>query len=329
MTKTDNDASVAEPGGDVTYFLEITNTSNEPVTITELTDVVTYQTPASVSGELDLLAPAAPVVSSTCTTATIDAGEVYKCQFVLTLSGTAQLVSDVAKVTVEDNDAAARRIPPATATADDNTPITDVKPVVEVVKTANPTTIEPGDEVTYTYTIFNRSTVEDIKIESFVDDKFTFGPTECPDVVGKTLTKDDGDDASGTDQVTCEITRTTLSPEAGQNPLNFDHKNIVTVEASDDEIRESEDPVFVTDDDDAIVEVRKTAVTLDKSDAMVTSNANGSYMAVYTITVENDGAAGTYTLEDTFNFGPGVSVVGNPTVTARSALDHAERQLRR
>jgi len=290
MTKTDNDASVNEPGGNVTYFLEITNTSDEPVTITKLTDVVTYTTPANVSGELDLLAPTAPVVSSTCTKATIAAGATYKCQFVLTLAGTAQLVSDVAKVTVEDNDAAAGRIPPATAIATDNTPINDVKPVVEIVKTASPTQIEPGAEVTYTYTIFNRSTVEDIRIESLTDNKFTIAPTECVGVVGKTLTTNDGNDASGTDQVTCQIKRTNLTPEVGQNPLSFDHTNVAKVEASDDEIRNGEPPVFVSDTDDAVVKVRKTAVTLDKSDATVTvmetaGLPNGTYMAVYTVSI--------------------------------------------
>jgi uncharacterized repeat protein (TIGR01451 family)/LPXTG-motif cell wall-anchored protein len=261
LTKTDLDASVAEPGGDVTYYLEITNTSNEQVTITALTDVVTYQRPANVSGELDLLAPAAPVVSSTCTKATIGAGKTYTCEFVLTLSGTAQLVSDVAKVTVEDNDAAAGRIPPATATEDDSTPITDVTPVVEIVKTANPTTITPGQEVTFTYTIFNRSTVEDIEIVSLADDKFSFVAPECQ-VIGTTLTKNDGNDAGGTDQVTCEIKRTNLLPAAGQSPLNFDHKNVVVVEAADDEIRRSEEPEYVTDDDDAIVQVRTIAADL-------------------------------------------------------------------
>ena len=60
ITKTDNDATVNEPGGNVTYRIDIKNTSFEPVTVTTLTDTITYEIPAGDT-VVDLLNPVAPV----------------------------------------------------------------------------------------------------------------------------------------------------------------------------------------------------------------------------------------------------------------------------
>ena len=59
ITKTDGDATVTAPGGPVTYTLQITNTSDEHVTVTTLTDTITYTSPANVI-VVNLLAPTAP-----------------------------------------------------------------------------------------------------------------------------------------------------------------------------------------------------------------------------------------------------------------------------
>ena len=61
----DGNATVDEPGGDVPYTITMTNTSDEPVTITTLTDTATYESPA---GETDynLLSPAQPISDVEC-----------------------------------------------------------------------------------------------------------------------------------------------------------------------------------------------------------------------------------------------------------------------
>ena len=51
-------------------------------------------------------------------------------------------------------------------------PILDVRPAVSIVKTATPTVISPGDEVTYKLVITNLSTVEPVTVLTLVDDRF-------------------------------------------------------------------------------------------------------------------------------------------------------------
>ena len=81
------------------------------------------------------------------------------------LEGTSQNVLDQVDVVVTDNDQET-----GTDFDTETTPIADVPPEVEIVKTANPTRIEPGESVDYTFTIFNRSTIEEIEIVSFSDE---------------------------------------------------------------------------------------------------------------------------------------------------------------
>ena len=51
-------------------------------------------------------------------------------------------------------------------------PILDVRPEVAIVKTAEPLTISPGDDVTYKLVITNLSTVEEVALLTLVDDRF-------------------------------------------------------------------------------------------------------------------------------------------------------------
>ena len=104
----------------------------------------------------------------------------------------------------------------------------------------------PGatQNVVFTYTIYNRS-AEPLKITQFVDDKFDLA-TKCPGIVGLTLAKDDGNDASGLDQVTCNFA-VGLSGNAGST-----HTNVVNVTGEDDEGDEA------TDSDDAVVTFTNT-----------------------------------------------------------------------
>ncbi|MDX2379693.1 MAG: hypothetical protein QNM02_08035, partial [Acidimicrobiia bacterium] len=267
VTKTDGGVSVDEPGGTVTYTITVENTSQEPVTITTLTDTITYELPFNTIGPINLFSPTAPVTSSTCTLTDLAASDgapggpdEMTCSFDVELSGTSQVVSDIVNVTVTDNDDET-----GDAESPDNTPINDVPPTVQVVKYANgedvSTRIVPGEEVTYLFEIFNRSTVENILVQSLVDDVFGDLTAECGFDTPTWLTPDDGNDASGTDQTTCTIQRTPVTTPPGLP--DYDHINTVTVSAADDEIIRSqggENPLpSVTDDDSVTVEMREPA----------------------------------------------------------------------
>jgi uncharacterized repeat protein (TIGR01451 family) len=164
----------------------------------------------------------------------------------------------------------------------------DIAPKVEVVKTANPTSVPetaPGatQNVVFTYTIYNRS-AEPLKITQFVDDKFDLA-TKCPGIVGLTLAKDDGNDASGLDQVTCNFA-VGLSGNAGAT-----HTNVVNVTGEDDEGDEA------TDSDDAVVTFTNvpSAITVIKTASPTSMQAPGGTVT-FTVSVRNDSAVDTVTI---------------------------------
>jgi uncharacterized repeat protein (TIGR01451 family) len=164
----------------------------------------------------------------------------------------------------------------------------DVLPEVEVVKTASPTSVPetaPGttQNVVFTYTIYNRS-AEPLKITQFVDDKFDLG-TKCPSIVGLTLAKDDGNDASGLDQVSCNFA-VGLSGNAGST-----HVNVVDVTGVDDEGDEA------TDSDDAVVTFTNlpSSITVIKTATPTSLQAPGGPVT-FTVSVRNDSAVDTVTI---------------------------------
>ena len=109
-----------------------------------------------------MLSPQTPVSAVNCSadvTDPIPAHGTVTCTFTVTLSGNAQIVSDRVDVVVTDNDGQI-----GADVAEAQVPILDVRPAVAIVKTANPTVISPGDEVTYTLTITNLSTVEPVTL---------------------------------------------------------------------------------------------------------------------------------------------------------------------
>ena len=62
--------------------------------------------------------------------------------------------------------------------------------------------------------------------------------------------------------------------------------------------------------------VRIASTEFDKQLVSVTPNGDGTYAVNYELTMTQTGAADTYTLTDTFQFGAGATVVGAPVVTA-------------
>ena len=204
LEKTAAPASRAEPGGAFTFTLTITNTSDETVTITALTDDnALSQACKDLVG--DSLAPGA---STSCT-----------YQVTHTNAGT---YPNEAKVTVADDEGNT-----ASDKDDKSVKVTDVKPTITVDKTAKPgSRPEPGGTFTFTVVVTNTS-IEDVEITSLVDDQFgnLNGTGTC--ATGSTLAP------GGT--YTCTFTGT-VSGNAG-----LSHTNVVTAKAVDDEQNQATD----------------------------------------------------------------------------------------
>jgi hypothetical protein len=114
--------------------------------------------------------------------------------------------------------------------------VEDVPSGIEVIKTADPTSVdEPGADVTYTFTVNNLSTVDAVTINSLTDDVLgdLNGQGDC--AVPQTIP------AGGS--YTCQVT-VFVGGDAGDV-----HTNVVTASGTDD------DGVPVSDTDDATVTV--------------------------------------------------------------------------
>ncbi|HEY3208338.1 MAG TPA: S8 family serine peptidase, partial [Actinomycetota bacterium] len=157
VTKTASPTSVDEPGGSVTFTVEVKNTSvaTDPVTLTSLTD--------SIHGNLN--------GQGTCSTSgTINPGTTYSCSFTATVSGNANdSETDTATANVKDDEG-------STASGQDDATVTvaDVAPTIMVTKDASPTSVtEPGGTVTFTVTVKNTSVNSDpVTLDSLTDDAF-------------------------------------------------------------------------------------------------------------------------------------------------------------
>ncbi len=153
ILKTASPTHVPETGGEVTFTFQVNNTGAEDVTLTSLTD--------TVFGDLD--------GKGTCVLPqTILIGQSYSCTYAVTLAA--------------DDLAAHTNVVTASAVDDDNTPATDdddatvsfddVSPLIQVTKTANPTSLpETGGDATFTFLVENIGP-EDVTLTSLTDDAF-------------------------------------------------------------------------------------------------------------------------------------------------------------
>lgn len=153
VTKTATPTTVNEPGGAVTFDVQIDNPSSvDAVTITSLVD--------DIHGDLD--------GQGTCSVPqVIAAGGNYQCAFTANVNGNAgDSETDTITATGTDDDGA-----PVTDNDTATVDILDILPSITLTKTANPTTInEPGGPVTFTVRIDNNVAVESVDITSLVDD---------------------------------------------------------------------------------------------------------------------------------------------------------------
>ena len=161
LVKDASPGSLPEPGGDFDFTLTITNTSVEPVEITDLTD--------SQSGATDFSGCSALIGTS------LAAGASTSCTYTVAHSE-AGVYDNTASVTVEDNEGNS-----ASDTDDERVEVTDVLPTVTLVKDASPGSLpEPGGDFDFTLTIYNTS-VEPVQVTALSDD-YTL-PVGCTGLV--------------------------------------------------------------------------------------------------------------------------------------------------
>lgn len=171
VTKTPNVDYVLEPGGDVTFTVELTSTSgnyDDPLTITSIND--------SIFGDLN-------GVGTCATGGSLFLGSPYSCTFTTTISGNAGDVhNDTVTVTAKDNENdVAQHSDGATVN------INDIPSLIHLEKTANPIQVdETGDDpnvyrdVVYTFVFsVDASGVDNVTFSSLTDDIFGNITNDC------------------------------------------------------------------------------------------------------------------------------------------------------
>jgi hypothetical protein len=153
VTKVALPEEVEEPGGDVAFTFAVQNTSQVVVTIETLED--------SVYGNL------VEYPGSTCTVPqTLEAGATYSCSITAPVIGVPGVQTDTVTASGTDENGN-----PVSSSAAAEVLITDVLPAIEVLKTADPTSlVEPGGAVEYSVRVTNNSSASDpVTLTSLLD----------------------------------------------------------------------------------------------------------------------------------------------------------------
>jgi uncharacterized repeat protein (TIGR01451 family) len=159
VTKTASPAAHPEPGGTTTYTVTVTNVGidpNNPVTLDSLIDIP-YGDITMKQGDITRTDCSVPQ-SIPSDDGNIGGIDTYTCTFDAAVTGNAgDMVRD--DITASATDARGNTI---TGTDFAVVSITDAQPVIDVQKTASPTTIdEPGGPATFTITVTNNSVSSD------------------------------------------------------------------------------------------------------------------------------------------------------------------------
>ena len=152
VSKTASPESLPEPGGDVTFAVEVSNTGAESLTLTSLVDDIH----GDLNGQGDCSVPQA-----------IGPGMSYSCSFMASVMGDAGASeTDTVTATLSDDEMNSTT-PSDSATVT----ITDVLPTASVTKAASPEELpEPGGDVTFSVDIENTGTAKSLTLTSLVDD---------------------------------------------------------------------------------------------------------------------------------------------------------------
>jgi archaellum component FlaG (FlaF/FlaG flagellin family) len=187
--KPASDALLAHHGDALGYAVVIRNTGDTPLEISSLHDTLKDALPASCSqGVGSTLAPAG----------------VMTCTYTTTSDGDAHNVVSVIGV-----DRLERRM-----SASDETFSDEIHPAIKIVKTADPKSVEPGDEVTYTYVVTNTgdTTLTDVLV---TDDKLgTVGTID-------TLAAGDSKTLTKTVTINANSPRTNIATACGVDALDL------------------------------------------------------------------------------------------------------------
>lgn len=255
VIKTANPTSVPEPGGDVSFSVQVENTSAvDTITITSLDD--------DVYGDLD-------GQGSCLTPQTLTPGAIYHCAFTATVSGDAgDSLTDVVTASGEDDDGL-----PVSGDDSATVDITDVPSSIDVTKTANPTSVpETGGVVTFTVHIDNTSSADSVDITSLVD-------TIYGDLNGKGSCTAPQTIAAG-DFYECSFTAV-VSGDAGDSETDT-----VTATGVDD------DGFTVSDSDDATVDITDVPSSIQVvKTASPTSVPETGGIVTFTVRIDNTSAA--------------------------------------
>ncbi len=263
LDKSVDDDSKPEPGGTFTFTLTIENTSDESVTITELTD-----TQALSQDCLDLigtvLAPAGETGDSVSCTYEVDHA----------VPGT---YPNTATVTVEDDDGSEGE-----DEDDETVVVVDVDPSVEVVKSATPQSLpEPGGAFIYDVSVTNSSD-ETVWLTELIDTKFG-------DLDGLGTCVADGSVAiAAGDTYECSFMGLVLG-NAG-----LSHQNTVVATVIDDE---GSDASNMDDETVTLTDVPPTIV-VDKTVAPETVYAGETVTFTISVTNQSDEAVTLSSLTD-------------------------------
>ncbi|HSG79669.1 MAG TPA: SdrD B-like domain-containing protein [Acidimicrobiia bacterium] len=269
VTKTPSVASVAEPGGPVTFTVGVSNPGIETVTLTTLTDDVFGDVFDVGNGD---------VSSNTCVAlagTALAGGASTSCSFAAALVGDASDPDhvDTVTITVHDDEGT-----PATDSASATVGYADVAPVIEVTKTPSVASVpEPGGTVTFTVRIENTG-IEEVTVTSITDDVFgdlldagngAVSSNACLSLAGASIT------VGGA--TTCAFDADLVG-----NALDPDHVDTVTATVIDD------DSTSASDSDSATVAfgdfVPTIVVTKTPS---VSSVPEPGGTVTFTVTVEN------------------------------------------
>ncbi|OGO71216.1 MAG: hypothetical protein A2Z37_07255 [Chloroflexi bacterium RBG_19FT_COMBO_62_14] len=258
VTKTPGVTSIDEPGGNVTFTVEVQNTSPEAVTLDSLVD--------DVFGDLD--------GQGTCATGgSIAAGATYTCDFTGTVSGNAgDTRTDTVTAQVSDDETNT-----ASDSASADVTITDVLPTLNVAKTPGVSSIdEPGGNVAFTVEVENTSP-EAVTLDSLVDDVFgdLDGQGDC--AVPQNIA------AGGT--YSCTFTGA-VSGNAGDT-----HTNTATADGSDDEGNTTSDAGIATVD---ITDVASTIAVIKTASQTSLPVPGGS--VDFTVRVDNTSTVDSLTI---------------------------------
>ncbi len=301
VDKTATPSSVPEPGGEVTFRIEVYHAAPDsgPVTVTSLVD--------DVHGDLN--------GRGTCAVPqTIDPEGSYACQFAAYVGGVPGFVeTDVVSATGYD----AHGNPLA---ADDDATVTvmDVPSVLTVDKVASASVVpEAGETVRFDVQVTNASTVDEITVTQVEDDMFGDIADSCDVSLPHTFAPGASFDCSF---------EALLRGAAGQP-----HVNVVTASGTDD------DGQAVEASDDATVDFEaQPLIDLELEQSFDPDAVDVDGTTVLTVTLTNQGPASasgvavtevlpdgvTYLDADTadYNAASGVWTVGNLAASATTTL---------